>query len=352
MKKLLFRLFITFAIFALFAYFVIQNMPVIKETYQTTAANMTGYLLLAVLAIVTDYFFLNYMYLTTYRMVKLSRTFSEMLSLQLQSLAINVVVPTAGVSSAVLFGEEAKKKGDPPPTAISGIFLSFLADYTAIATMLVAVLFILYYIDSLTMTVGISTLIFLLLTLGAYLLTFFAERKTKGLGRFFALTARYTIAPIFRIAKKKVDIEKGVRDFVRELGRAYDAIKSDPTDLVKAIMLAILHHMMRLAALYLIFASFGIYPSMKVLLAGYAIGALFVVVSPTPNGVGFVEGSMTLTFASLGIPAAYATTVTLIYRGLEFWIPFFIGFFLLQRSQFKDLQENIFDERNGKSASA
>jgi len=65
--------------------------------------------------------------------------------------------------------------------------------------------------------------------------------------------------------------------------------------------------------------------------AGYAVGILFWIVSITPQGIGVVEGVMTLAFTSLGIPTAVAATVVLAFRGLTFWIPMLLGFFAVQR---------------------
>jgi uncharacterized protein (TIRG00374 family) len=66
------------------------------------------------------------------------------------------------------------------------------------------------------------------------------------------------------------------------------------------------------------------------LVAGFSIGFLFTIVSPTPSGIGVVEGAMTLGLASLGVPLAEATVVTLAYRGLTFWLPFIYGFVTLR----------------------
>ncbi len=60
------------------------------------------------------------------------------------------------------------------------------------------------------------------------------------------------------------------------------------------------------------------------------MGILFWIVSPTPQGIGVVEGVMTLVFTSLGVPAAVSTTVTLAFRGLTFWLPLIVGFIILR----------------------
>jgi phosphatidylglycerol lysyltransferase len=65
--------------------------------------------------------------------------------------------------------------------------------------------------------------------------------------------------------------------------------------------------------------------------AGFAVGLLFMVVTPIPMGIGVVEGVMPLVYISLGVPGEAATVVTLAFRGLTFWLPFFIGFLLLRR---------------------
>ena len=67
------------------------------------------------------------------------------------------------------------------------------------------------------------------------------------------------------------------------------------------------------------------------LVAGYAVGDLFRIVSITPQGIGFVEGMMTLTFTSLSIPGEVAATVALVFRGLTFWLPLLLRFFAVLR---------------------
>ncbi|MBI3976131.1 MAG: flippase-like domain-containing protein [Armatimonadetes bacterium] len=68
-----------------------------------------------------------------------------------------------------------------------------------------------------------------------------------------------------------------------------------------------------------------------ILVAGYVVGALFMVVSVTPSGVGVVEGAMTLTFASLGVPVATAVAATLLFRLFTIWLPLLAGFATVRR---------------------
>jgi uncharacterized protein (TIRG00374 family) len=55
------------------------------------------------------------------------------------------------------------------------------------------------------------------------------------------------------------------------------------------------------------------------------MGYLFLIISPTPSGIGIVEGVMTLALRSLGIALEDAAILSLVYRGFTFWVPFFFG---------------------------
>jgi len=89
--------------------------------------------------------------------------------------------------------------------------------------------------------------------------------------------------------------------------------------------LALNSKLLLICVLLLIFLSFDVSFSIGTIIAGFSIGYLFFVVSPTPSGLGIVEGAMTLGLVSLYIPLNQAAAVTLAYRGVTFWIPLIIG---------------------------
>ncbi|MBE0699479.1 MAG: flippase-like domain-containing protein, partial [Anaerolineaceae bacterium] len=60
-------------------------------------------------------------------------------------------------------------------------------------------------------------------------------------------------------------------------------------------------------------------------IAGLSIAQLFLIVSPTPAGIGIVEGILAISLRTLGIALEDATVVTLAYRGFSFWLPLLVG---------------------------
>ena len=62
-------------------------------------------------------------------------------------------------------------------------------------------------------------------------------------------------------------------------------------------------------------------------MAGLSPAHLFLIVSPTPAGIGIVEGILAVALTSLNVPVEDATVVTITYRVFSFWFPFLIGMF-------------------------
>lgn len=79
--------------------------------------------------------------------------------------------------------------------------------------------------------------------------------------------------------------------------------------------------------------AFG-YTNVPVLVAAFALAAISVILSPTPQGVGVVEAVIIAAVAGGGGNAALGATIALVYRGVMFWIPFGIGALLLSQTDF------------------
>lgn len=76
---------------------------------------------------------------------------------------------------------------------------------------------------------------------------------------------------------------------------------------------------------FMMFAAFHQTLSVGTLVAGYSIGQLFLIVSPTPSGIGFVESAMTLGLRGLRVPLDSAAVITMAYRGFTCWLPVVYG---------------------------
>jgi glycosyltransferase 2 family protein len=155
--------------------------------------------------------------------------------------------------------------------------------------------------------------------------------KPAGLQNFLEMVMRVTNRTAAKFKRPAILSEDWAEQHTRDFGLAAAAIARHPVQLLRAVGYTLASQIINILCLWLLFLAFNQPITIGPLVAGYAIGILFWIVSITPQGIGVVEGVMTLVYTSFGIPAAVATTVTLTFRGLSFWLPFTIGFFLLRR---------------------
>lgn len=80
-----------------------------------------------------------------------------------------------------------------------------------------------------------------------------------------------------------------------------------------------------IAALALVFVAVGEVPRVSMLLIGFGVGQILGAIPATPGAVGFVEGGMIGVFTAFGIPLGTATTVAILYRVVETWLPALAG---------------------------
>ena len=77
--------------------------------------------------------------------------------------------------------------------------------------------------------------------------------------------------------------------------------------------------------LALTFMAFGVPFSIGTIVAGFASAYLFLIVSPTPYGIGIVETLLPVALTSLSVAWEDAVIITLMYRGITFWVPLVLG---------------------------
>jgi uncharacterized protein (TIRG00374 family) len=85
-----------------------------------------------------------------------------------------------------------------------------------------------------------------------------------------------------------------------------------------------------------LFLAFQVPFTAGTIIGGFAIAYLFIIVTPTPAGVGIIEGVMPLALSSLRVPWSEAIVITLAYRGITFWMPLGFGavaFRMLEREK-------------------
>ena len=272
------------------------------------------------------------LFMASFSIVEVRRSFGELLPISFAALFVNTVVPSAGASGAALFANEAARRGESPARAAAGALLFMVTDYAAFLLVLAAGFSALLLRNRLQAYQVIVAVIFLAIVSGMSILLLLGEWQPGRLRRFL-YWVQASASRLASLVKRPQPLgERWPEETAGELRQVSLSIAGHPGRVALALAIAFGMHLTNLAILGTLFLALRQPFNPGMLAAGYATGMLFWIVAITPQGIGAVEGAMAYAYTSLGAPAGLAALITLTFRGLIFWIPAAAGFFLLRRT--------------------
>ncbi|MCA9973716.1 MAG: lysylphosphatidylglycerol synthetase family protein, partial [Anaerolineales bacterium] len=246
-------------------------------------------------------------------------------------LFVNTTTASGGTAGLALFVDDVRRRGGSAARATAGTLLAHAANYGMFAAILSLSLFFLYQQHDLTgLELASALILFALVAVlaGTLLLGWrwpaalrrLLHAVQRGVNRLGGWVKRPSLLP-------NTWAETNAADFIE----AAAAIARHPRRLGHVLLGALLVHLLHVGVLLCIFLAFDQPVTPGILLAGYTISILFMIVSPTPNGIGVVETVVPLMYSSLGVTADKGFVITFAFRGITFWIPMLIGFVLLRQ---------------------
>lgn len=314
-----------------FAWLTVARLTEIEKLAATLAQGQWQWILAAVLLQILYYLVFSAVYQSAFATVDVQSKVRDLLPVTFASIFVNVVAPSGGASGAALFVDDAARRGQSAARAAVGTILVLIADFSSFTLILLAGLTVLFLRHNLAFYEVATALILLAVTVSLaamLLLGLWQPARLRQLLDRIQQTANQAGSWFRRPALLHRDwSEKNAAEFTE----AAQAMAARPKYLTRTLAMALASHLVNLASLYVLFLAFQYPVTFGPLVAGYSMAILFLIVSPTPMGVGVVEGVTPLVLISLGVPAAVAAVVVLAFRGLSFWLPLLIGFVLLQR---------------------
>ncbi len=270
-------------------------------------------------------------YQSLYRLVGLNETWRRLWLLSTASTFINMIAPSGGLVGVAVFMDAAKQRNQP--TARVMVVGILYAIYEYISLLCVVALGFVALIRRHNITNGeiVSAFILLLLTLVLSLILYIGYRSQKQLGdlmyKMASLANRLTVRLIHR---DLIQAEKA-HSLAKDIGEGIAALRGTSRELYWPLIFALNNKLLLIGVLTSIFLSLKVPFSLGTVVAGYGIAQLFFYVTPSPAGIGFVEGLFPLTLNALNVPFSMAVLITLIYRGITLWFSFGVGFYSFRR---------------------
>jgi len=264
-------------------------------------------------------------YKRIFKAVGINEKLTRLTILSAAATFINTVAPSAGLGGMAIFISEARQKGKSGARAMVASALYVIYDYLGFFLLLGLGLFVLFRRNNLNMTQIIASVILFMICGGMTFLLYLGFRSEEALGdalAWLAKTGNRVLRPFFK--RDRFSVAKA-RAFAQDAVEGISELRNHPVDLIYPFLLAVTNKGILLLIFYLMFQAFQVPASIGTLVAGTSLAYLFLIVSPTPSGVGIVEGILTLALRSMYIPGNDALVITLAYRGVTFWFPLVLG---------------------------
>jgi glycosyltransferase 2 family protein len=276
-------------------------------------------------------------YQSIYHLLGIEENRDRLTLVAVASSFMNIVAPTAGVSGIAVFANEANRRGYPPGKATLAGALYIVIDQTAFLAVLALGWIVLLRRNDLNAGEVSASLLMLAMALIFAFLIYLGYRSADALGNLLARIARLVNRILKPFLHHDYLSEARAHVFAAEIA---DGIADLPEHslqrLLRPLLQALLSKALLICVLLCAFLAFDVPFSAGTIIAGWAISYLFLVVSPTPNGIGIVEGLMPLTLTSLRVPYEAAAVVTLSYRAITFWIMLAVGAWSFRHLHFSE----------------
>jgi uncharacterized protein (TIRG00374 family) len=264
-------------------------------------------------------------YLSLYRLLGLDGTARKLSLLAAAANFVNIVAPSAGMGGVAVFIADARRNGHSPGKVMVAGMLYLFLDYIAFLCVLTLGLIVLFRRNDLDAgEIAASAVMFFIAT-GFGVVLYLGSRSANLLGNTLAWMARLVNRVANLFIHRDYLSQARAHEFAHEMADGLKSLPENPRSLVIPVLLSFANKALLISVLLSIFLAFKVPFSAGTLIGGFAISYLFLIISPTPAGIGIVEGIMPLALSSLHVPWSQAVIITLAYRGITFWVPLAIG---------------------------
>jgi len=265
------------------------------------------------------------MYQSVYHLLGLDESVLTLSRIAAAANFINIVAPTAGVGGIALFAAESRRSGHSSGKVTVAAALFLVLDQAAFLVVLSLGLIVLVRRGDLGAGEISATLILLGIAIASAFVLYLGYRSEEKLGNLLAKVARGVNRFVRLFRKQEYLSEARAHEFAHEVSEGFSGLTEQSSSLVRPVLWGILDKTLLMCVLVCSFLSFEVPFSAGTIIAGFSITYLFLIVSPTPSGIGIVEGLMPVALSSLNVDWSQAVVITLTYRTVTFWIPFGIG---------------------------
>jgi glycosyltransferase 2 family protein len=331
MRKFLFIL-----VLFLGAAFVYLSFGELESILQTLQHGNVWFILLAVLIQFAWFLMMGFLYQSLYHVLDMNERILRLTLLSASATFVNIVAPTIGMSGMAFFIGHAARNGKSVGKVTIVTMLGLFLDYAAFLFVLTLGLIVLFRRNDLDPTEIAASGVMFAIAAGFGFLLYLGSRSASALGNTLAWLARLVNRMLNPFIHRDYLSEDRAHEFAHEMAEDLKSLPEKYHSLLIPLLYSLVCKALLMCVLLAVFLAFQVPFTGGTIIGGFAIAYLFLIVTPTPAGVGIVEGVMPLALSSLRVPWSEAVIITLAYRGITFWLPLAVGavaFRLLQKEK-------------------
>lgn len=291
----------------------------------TLRGGKISYILAGIGLMLLWYVITAFSYKAVYEIVGETEDPHRLLLLAPSAFFMNIIAPSGGMSGIALFIKDGRERGHSSAKLTVATGLNILFDYIGFLVVLILGMGVLARLNQLNWTEITASILFLLISLGISALLYLGNRSEAMLERVLVAGTKF-INKLGRpfIHRDYIPMNRTI-DFSQEAAEGLSALRKTSSTWVKPFLLALANKATLIGIFTMMFLAFDVPFTIETVVAGFSIGYLFQIISPTPSGIGFMEGILTLALNGLGISLGDAAIIVAAYRGITFWLPLVIG---------------------------
>lgn len=260
-----------------------------------------------------------------YRLVGLNEKRGQLFLMTTAANFINLITPSAGVGGIAVFLDAARRRKISTARVMVVGVLYLVYEYAALFCILLLGFIVLIRRHNLNAGELVAAGVLLAIALADGAMLVLGYKAPEKLGKVLAWSARLInriLKPFLHRDVLKIEHAYG---FAREVAEGIATIRGNRKKLIWPFLFTLNNKALLLCVLASTFLALDTPFTIGTLVGGFSISYLFFYASPTPSGVGFVDGILPAALTTLKVPITEAVLITLVFRTMTIWVPFCIG---------------------------
>ena len=312
-------------VFFLGSALILLSLGELENTWMTLQHSDFHFMGLAILLLMAWTISEAWGYQSLYHLMGLDESMWHLVLVSSAANFVNVVAPSGGFGGLAVFIDDAGRRKYPRGLAAAAGALHLFLEYAAFMVVLALGWIVFIRRNDLKPGEMTASVIMLGIVISLGILIYIGSHSGEQLGRVLAWLSRQLNRFIWPFTHKEYFREVAAKEFGMEVAEGLSILRVRRSGVIVPFILAITSKILQTLILMMTFIAFAVDFSVGTVVAGFASCYLFLIVSPTPSGIGIVEALLPATLYSLRIPWEDAVIVTLTYRGITFWLPLLMG---------------------------